>query len=345
MLNYHRKIIARCLELAENGLGFVAPNPMVGSVIVYDNKIIGEGYHRLIGKAHAEVNAIAAVVNQELLRESTLYVNLEPCSHFGKTPPCTDLIINKGIPKVVIAASDPNPLVAGRGIEKLRNAGIDVITSILEKEARFLNRRFYTFHEQKRPYIILKWAQTLDGFMDIDRQNNEPAQDNWITNDALKILVHKWRSEEAAILIGKNTANNDNPKLNIRYWAGQNPLRVILSREDDFSNNLHILDQSQPTRIYTRKSKPNSSNLEYISLKNDSIPFVINHLYSSGIQSVIIEGGKTILDRFLNLDLWDESRVLIGNKLFKQGLKSPKMLLNPTESYSIDNDTVLIYRK
>lgn len=345
MLNYHQKIIARCLELAENGLGFVAPNPMVGSVIVYDNKIIGEGYHRHIGKAHAEVNAITSVVNQELLRESTLYVNLEPCSHFGKTPPCADLIINKGIPKVVIAASDPNPLVAGRGIEKLRNAGIDVITGILEKEARFLNRRFYTFHEQKRPYIILKWAQTLDGFMDIDRQNNEPAQDNWITNDALKILVHKWRSEETAILIGKNTANNDNPKLNIRYWAGQNPLRVILSREDDFSNNLHILDQSQPTQIYTRKSKPNSSNLEYISLENDSIPFVINHLYSSGIQSVIIEGGKTILDRFLNLDLWDESRVLIGNKLFNQGLKSPKMLLNPTESYSIDNNTVLIYRK
>jgi diaminohydroxyphosphoribosylaminopyrimidine deaminase/5-amino-6-(5-phosphoribosylamino)uracil reductase len=213
----------RCFQLAENGLGYVAPNPLVGCVIVCDGKIISEGFHQQYGLNHAERNAILHVADKDLLKKSILYVNLEPCSHFGKTPPCADLIIERKIPKVVVSNLDSNPEVAGKGIERLQNAGIEVITGVLENQGRFLNRRFFTHIEKKRPYIILKWAKSLDGFMSSETER-------WITNEAMRNLVHKWRSEESAIMVGTNTVSTDNPKLNVRAYFGKNPLRITIDK-------------------------------------------------------------------------------------------------------------------
>ena len=246
----------RCLELAEHGRQTVAPNPMVGSVIVHDGKIIGEGFHRKYGGPHAEVNAINSVENQKLLKHSTLYVNLEPCAHHGKTPPCSDLIIAKQIPKVVIGSKDIFAKVAGKGIEKMKNAGIDIKVGVLEKESLELNKRFFIFHEQKRPYIILKWAETIDGYIDIDRKKENNGI-SWITHPYLRIPVHKWRSEEAGIIIGTNTALNDNPKLNTRLWYGKNPVRFVLDRNLSLPSDLSIFDGEIPTYIFTEKLTSN----------------------------------------------------------------------------------------
>lgn len=338
----------RCLELAQNGLGNTSPNPMVGAVIVCDDKIIGEGYHQKCGEAHAEVNAINSVKDKDLFKKSTIYVSLEPCSHHGKTPPCADRIITEGIPNVVISCADCFSEVAGRGIEKLKKAGCNLILEVLENESKELNRRFFTFHEKKRPYIILKWAATIDGFIDIKRDENSSIQSNWITNDNCKSLVHKWRAEEQAILIGTNTAENDNPSLNIRNWTGKNPLRVVLDRNLRLSEKLNLFNQKQETLVLTEKDKENKTNIFYekIDFEKDITSQLMEKLYERNIQSLIVEGGKQLLETFINENLWDEARVFSGDKFFFEGTKAP-FLKNAKliEKQNLGNSNLFIFRR
>ncbi len=336
----------RCFELAKKGLGKASPNPLVGAVIVNNSKIIGEGFHEKFGNAHAEVNAINSVENQELLKDSTLYVNLEPCSHFGKTPPCADLIIQKQIPRVVIANLDPNPLVAGKGIELLRQHGVEVFTNFLSEEGTKLNKRFFTFHLKKRPYIILKWAQTIDGFMDINRAEKNKKDKYWITNNELKLLVHKWRTEEDVVLVGANTVLNDNPKLNVREWIGKNPIRIILSKNEILNCNLNILDDTQSTIIFTstdKKYEGDHTTTIFIPETSNFIETVLDYLYQIQIQSVIIEGGFEILNSFISSNIWDEAFVLVGNKMFINGLKSPIIKSNLVSIKTISQDKIIHY--
>ena len=313
----------RCLDLAQLGMGDVAPNPMVGCVIVHDGIIIGEGYHEKYGQAHAEVNAIRSVKNPELLPKSTLYVSLEPCAHFGKTPPCSDLIIENHIPNVVIGTIDPFAEVAGKGIEKMRKAGIEVEVGLLEKKCRTLNRRFFTFHEKKRPYIILKWAQTLDGFIDTDR--SETVHPTWITNALAKRLVHKQRSEEAAILIGTNTAQYDNPALTVREWSGTQSIRMVIDRVARLDPGLQIFDRQSSTWVFTSAEMAGSENLEYIRLdfNQNILPQMMDELYRRNILSVIVEGGGKLLNSFIEMNLWDEAFVYTGNQFFGKGVAAP----------------------
>lgn len=340
-----QKYMARCLQLARMGFSRVSPNPMVGSIIVHNDKIIGESYHKEYGKAHAEVNAINSVKNQDLLKESTLYVNLEPCSHHGKTPPCSDLIIEKKIPRVVIGCIDSFSEVAGMGVKKLRNAGIDVKLGVLENDSKFINRRFFTFHEKKRPYIILKWAETVDGYIDIERNNESPVGVNWITEPNLRIPVHKWRSEENAIMIGGNTALNDNPQLNTRDWFGQNPLRILVQYEYEFNSSLKITDGSTPSLVFTSNEIESSKNLEFIKLdfSKNVLPDILKTLYERDIQSVIIEGGRELLQSFINQNLWDEARVLVGDTTFGKGVKAPKLGRIKTKSYQFLSDWIYLF--
>jgi len=310
----------RCLQLAALGLGKTSPNPMVGAVIVHNGKIIGEGYHHQCGQAHAEVNAINSVKDIELLKESTLYVNLEPCSHFGKTPPCADAIIRYGIPKVVIGSIDYHDKVNGNGVRKLREAGVEVVENVCEADCEELNKRFFTFHQQHRPYIILKWAQTRDGFMDIDRNGSEPTS-YWITNPALKVLTHKWRSEEDAILVGYNTMRNDRPQLTTREYPGKDPQRFVMQRGTDVI-----------------------ADLPYTPL-SEKAEEAIQQLYNLKIQSVIIEGGKKTLEKFLEIGLWDEARILVGNQCWGKGLKAPKMPETPEKTVQIDDNLLMYVRR
>jgi diaminohydroxyphosphoribosylaminopyrimidine deaminase/5-amino-6-(5-phosphoribosylamino)uracil reductase len=344
----HEMFMKRCIELASNGLGSVAPNPMVGSILVCNNKIIGEGYHQRYGEAHAEVNAINSVSDKNLLSQSTLYVNLEPCSHFGKTPPCSDLIIKSQIPKVVIANIDPNPKVQGGGIKKLKAAGIEVITGVLEQEGESINKRFFTFQRKKRPYIILKWAQTQDGFIDSIRQPEKPQQPNWITNQYARMLVHKWRSEEQAILAGTNTAYIDNPKLNVRDWVGKSPLRVVIDRTLRLPGTLNIFDNSLPTLIFTEQQSGynDSENCTYktITFDNNLPEYILNELHSRGIQSMIIEGGAKLLNSFITAGLWDEARVFVGDICFTNGIPAPKLNQSHVELEKWKGFSLYIYR-
>ncbi len=344
-LKTHEKYMKRCLELAAKGLGRVVPNPLVGCVVVHSDRIIGEGFHQEYGKAHAEVNAIAGVKNQQQLKESTLYVNLEPCSHQGKTPPCSQLIVEKEIPNIVIGTTDTNPLVAGRGIEALKAAGRNVTTEILQQECLHLNRRFFTFHQEKRPYIILKWAQTRDGFIDIARSIPDEGNINWITGDIARILVHKWRSEEQAILVGSETVLKDNPSLTVREWPGKNPLRIIVDRRGRVTPGHRVMDTSAGTMIMSRENKT-EKNLEWIdvSAPGSLVAQVIKHLYHKEIQSVIVEGGAFTLNQFIESGLWDEARVFTGNKEFKDGVKAPKPGIPPAEEHEIGTARLHIYR-
>ena len=310
----------RCLQLAALGLGKTSPNPMVGAVIVHNGKIIGEGYHHQCGHAHAEVNAINSVKNIELLKESIIYVNLEPCSHFGKTPPCADAIIRYGIPKVVIGSIDYHDKVNGNGVRKLREAGVEVVENVCEADCEELNKRFFTFHQQHRPYIILKWAQTRDGFMDIDTNGSETTT-YWITNPALKVLTHKWRSEEDAILVGYNTMCNDRPQLTTREYPGKDPQRFVMQRGTDII-----------------------SELPYTPL-SDNAKEAIQQLYNLKIQSVIIEGGKKTLEKFLEIGLWDEARILVGNQCWGKGLKAPKIPETPEKTVQIDDNLLMYVRR
>ena len=316
----------RCLQLAELGRGTAQPNPMVGSVVVCNGKIIGEGYHRKCGEAHAEVNAINSVKNKSLLKESTIYVNLEPCAHVGRTPACSTLIINTKIPRVVIGCVDSFDKVSGQGIQMLEKAGVEVKVGVLEQESWWLNRRFFTFHQKKRPYIILKWAETKDGFIDYDRTQEKPKA-AWITNELSRAKVHKWRTEEPAFLVGTQTAIKDNPQLNVRAWSGNAPLRVSVDRGGVFSEDLNLLDDSQATLIFTTNiSNKTFKNTDFV-LIDDSITIeqqILAELYKREIQSLVVEGGQLVLDAFISSNLWDEARVFIGNKEFKSGIKSPK---------------------
>jgi diaminohydroxyphosphoribosylaminopyrimidine deaminase / 5-amino-6-(5-phosphoribosylamino)uracil reductase len=343
----HETFMKRCFELALEGLGSVAPNPMVGSVIVYNNQIIGEGYHRKYGQPHAEVNAIESVTDKSLLKQSTLYVNLEPCSHYGKTPPCSDLIIKMGIPRVVISTIDPNPQIMGKGVEKLRNAGIEVVTEILSAEGEKLNKRFFTSLRKLRPYVILKWAQTKDGFIDIIRDPSMPQEPTWITNQFARMLVHKWRAEEQSILVGTNTALFDNPKLNIRNWVGNDPLRIVIDRTLRLPSNLHLFDNSIQTLVFTEKSikNPDRQNIIYhpIVFDNHLLKNILEELNHRAIQSVFIEGGSKLIQSFISAGLWDEARVFTGDGYFTNGISAPQIKIKPDETDKWSGFTLDIY--
>jgi len=322
----HETYIKRCIQIAKNGLGSTRPNPMVGAVIVNNNKIIGEGFTSKYGGNHAEVNAINAVKDQSLLAESTIYVTLEPCSHFGKTPPCSDLIINYKIPNVVIGCVDDNPEVAGKGIKKLINAGVTVTVGILEEECKTHHKRFFTFHNKKRPYIILKWAQTHNGFIAPKTQNEQKPV--WITNKASRQLVHKWRTEEQAILVGTNTVIKDNPNLTVRDWTGENPTRIVLDRNNLLSKEYAIFNDEAET----------------ITFKDHSVKDICNHLHKENINSIIIEGGAKTLQNFINKDLWDEARIFTGKTEFNDGLKAPRFSGTLISEEKILDDTLRIYK-
>ena len=340
----HTKYMNRCLQLAKLGQGNVAPNPMVGSVILFEDKIIGEGYHQKYGEAHAEVNSINSVKDQSLLQNSTLYVNLEPCSHFGKTPPCANLIVEKKIPRVVIGCVDSNSEVSGKGIEKLRDAGIEVTLNILEKESRELNKRFFNFHEKKRPYIILKWAQSADGFIDIKRTNNNKGI-AWMSQPETKTLVHKWRSEEAGILVGWKTVATDNPELTCREVVGKNPIRIIIDRDLrlDYSA-FKVGDRSTPTLILTKKTALAGGNLLYINPVDFSIKEILHTLYLQNIQSIIIEGGKTTIKNFITSGMWDEGRIIEGITKISEGEKAPIINATISEEYFFGKDHIKILK-
>jgi len=335
----------RCLELAELGLGRVAPNPMVGSVIVKDDLIIGEGFHTAFGGPHAEVNAIHSVANESDLKSATLYVSLEPCSHNGKTPPCSDLILEKGIPRVVIAQSDPNPLVSGRGIKRLRQNGVEVIEGVLEFEAKELNRRFNTFHEEKRPYIILKWAMTDNGFMDRDRTGGETGV-FWISSPSTKKLVHRWRSEEAAILVGSRTVANDNPGLDCRLYSGRDPLRVILAGSAPISQKSKILTDGKPTLVFGALKPEKSTSVEWVETNSENtLEKAMDFLYEKGINSVMVEGGAGTLSTFLDRELWDEARVIVSPLRIENGLRAPVLNSMPISTNEYGPDRILTFRR
>ncbi len=339
MSEMDQRYMKRALELAELGRSNVSPNPMVGCVIVRDEKIIGEGYHQNFGEPHAEVNAVNSVENQEFLREATVYVTLEPCAHWGKTPPCANLLVEKKVKKVVIAALDSNPLVGGKGIQLLENAGIEVETGVLEKEARWQNRRFFTQIEKHRPYVILKWAQTQDGF--VAREN---FSSKWISGSQSRQLVHKWRAEEDAILVGKNTAQYDNPSLNVRDWVGKNPVRIVLDSNLELPENLHLFDQSIPTICYNSKKSETQENLNFVNLGEQfSMYDMLKDLHSRKIQSLIVEGGTKVLSQFIENSLRDEARVFSGKVKFGTGISAPILNQNPAETLSIGEDILNIY--
>ena len=316
------KYMRRCIQLARNGICHAAPNPMVGAVIVRDGKIIGEGYHVRCGEGHAEVNAIASVKDESLLKDATIYVSLEPCSHYGKTPPCADLIIRKGIPRVVVGCVDPFSLVAGRGIQKLRDAGIEVTVGVLEKECRELIRAFVTFNLKKRPYITLKWAQSADGFLDIRREDGNAVR---LSTPLSTLAVHKMRAEQKAILVGRRTALLDNPSLTVREWYGQNPLRLVIDRQLTLPPHLHLFDGSTPTLVFTEKEKAATQNLTYVTLDfgQNILPQIMQVLYEQKIQTLLVEGGSQTLQTFLEQGLWDEAFIEHTRVTLHDGIPAP----------------------
>ena len=339
----------RCLELAAQGAGAVSPNPMVGSVIVVNGKIIGEGYHSKYGGAHAEANAIEDIlarVNdaEQLLKNATLYVNLEPCAHFGKRPPCSDLIIRYRIPTVVIGCRDPFEMVNGKGIEKLKDAGVDVIENVLQVESLHLNRRFFTRVKKQRPYIILKWAQTSDGFFAPENRSEQ----RWISSDLSRKLVHKWRAQEDAVLVGKNTAMIDDPQLNVREWQGRNPIRIVIDRYLQLPKSLNLFDQSQPTLVFNSLKTDVDKEIKFLELEDfdNLLPELICYqLYLMDIQSLIIEGGKQTLELFIKTGLWDEARIFTSNQNWGKGLTAPELTGKLASSEAVDSDNLQIIFK
>lgn len=333
----------RALELASLGQRYASPNPMVGCVIVYDNKIIGEGWHQRYGEAHAEVNAINAVEDKSLLSEATAYVTLEPCAHFGKTPPCADLLILHKLKRVVICNEDPFPLVDGRGIEKMIAAGIKVETGLLAAEGRELNKRFFTSVEKKRPYIVLKWAETADGF--IAAEGGRQIQ---ITGKLSQQLVHKWRTEETTIMVGTNTALNDNPRLNVRYWVGRNPIRVVIDKKLRIPPNFKLLDNQQQTLIFNDLKSATEKFNTFIQVpsEEDYPAFILHHLLSLKLQSVFVEGGATLLQYFMDAGLYDEIRIFKNKNDIHQGIAAP--IIPPharlQDSRNVGSDELRIFR-
>ncbi len=337
-----REFMQRCLFLAQKGLGHTYPNPLVGCVIVHQGKIIAEGWHQKAGAPHAEAMAIANVENKALLKKSTLYVNLEPCAHFGKTPPCADLIVNHKIPKVIIATQDPHKVVAGKGIEKLTQAGCKVIVNVLHQEASFLNRRFFTYHQQKRPYVILKWAQTKDQF--ISPKSKTKRSVFWITETLAQQRVHQWRSEEQAILVGVQTVVEDNPQLTTRHWNGNHPLRYVVDPQGRIPKNTSLMTDALPTFILQEEAN-NAYPPNKTVLKTDfsNCHSLLNTLYENQIQSVIVEGGRKTLNHFLEEGVWDEIRVFENPKEIKEGIAAPNFVGTARKKENVGKDTLSIY--
>jgi diaminohydroxyphosphoribosylaminopyrimidine deaminase/5-amino-6-(5-phosphoribosylamino)uracil reductase len=328
----------RAMDLALLGSGLVSPNPLVGCVITHDGKIIGEGWHKKYGEAHAEVNAVNSVSDKRMLKESSVYVTLEPCSHFGKTPPCADLLIEHQVKKVVVANLDSNPLVAGEGIRKLRAAGIDVITGVLSKKGRALNKRFFTFVEKHRPYIILKWAETADGF--VARKNFDSK---WISDEYSRQLVHKWRTEDDAVLVGMRTAQLDNPELNVRNWSGRNPIRIVIDRFLKLNEKIHLFDGSQKTICYNVLKHEEHQNLSLVRIDEENfLQQLIHDLYKKKIQSVIVEGGSQTLQAFIESGLWDEARIFVSAQSFQTGVKAPAIAGVLENHFKVKNDWLKI---
>lgn len=345
----HEGYMKRCLELAVLGAGKTSPNPMVGAVIVRDDEIIGEGYTSPYGGPHAEVNAVRSVIDKygeerarELFEQSTIYVSLEPCAHFGKTPPCADMIVDMGFKKAVIACLDPFAKVNGMGLQKLQDAGIETEVGVLEEEAKWLNRRFFTKLKEFRPYVILKWAETSDGyFAPLEGQR-------WISNNASKQLVHKWRSEEDAILVGKRTAQLDNPSLTVREWIGRNPKRILIDKNLELPENLAIFNDDAETIIFNAKKTDWKGNRKYIELENFDLYLpqqILYQLYLMDIQSIIVEGGKKTLDLFIAAGLWDEARIFIGADSWGEGIKAPEIEGELVEGTMVGNDRLMIIRR
>jgi diaminohydroxyphosphoribosylaminopyrimidine deaminase/5-amino-6-(5-phosphoribosylamino)uracil reductase len=339
----HQYFLQRCIQLAQNGLGFVAPNPLVGAVLAHGEKIIGEGWHQGFGKAHAEVNCIASVkeTDKKLITESILYVSLEPCNHFGKTPPCSDLILQHGIKKVVIGSGDPNPIVAGKGIKKLRDAGVDVVENILQKECDELNKRFFAFHRKKRPYIILKIAQSADDFM----AANE-AKQVWMTNDLSKRLSHRWRAEEQAILVGTNTALIDNPSLTTRLWDGKNPMRILIDKTNRVPLGQNIFSADANTIVVNESQEKTKENIVWTKadFNKNLVEQILKILSEKNIQSLIVEGGPFTIQQFIDANLWDEARVITAPILLGSGKASPVFSGTLFDSFSLLHDKVELWQ-
>ena len=333
--------MSRAMELASLGQGHVSPNPFVGAVIVHQGKIVGEGWHKKYGGPHAEVNAVNRVIDKNILKESTVYVTLEPCSHFGKTPPCADLLIANNVKKVVVANVDPNPIVNGSGLHKLRASGIEVITGILDKEGRKLNKRFFTFIEKQRPYIVLKWAETSDGF--IARKNFDSK---WISDEFSRQLVHKWRTEEDALLVGMRTAQHDNPQLNVRDWSGRDPIRIVIDRFLKLSPKLNLFDGSQKTLCYNVLKHEERTNISLLRIDEENfLTHLIDDLYKRKIQSVIVEGGAMTLQAFIDAGLWDEARIFVSPQTFQNGIKAPELSGILANQFLLKNDLLKIYHQ
>lgn len=342
-MHSHEHYMERCLKLAKSGAGKVAPNPMVGCVIVYKDQIIGEGFHEQFGGPHAEVNAIRNVQDAQLLKESTLYVSLEPCNHQGKTPPCTDLIIEKEIPYVIVACLDENPLVKGKGIQKLILNGTDVKVGVLEKQAQDLNKRFFTCVCKNRPYIILKWAQSDDGFIDHDR--DEKDERTIISSPESQLLVHQWRSETAAIMVGTNTVISDNPQLTVRLLEGKNPVRLTFDRQKRIPSSAKILDGTAPTLIFTEGAHYYTDQAEFIPIDflNNPLAQAMHILHERKLESVLVEGGAALINKFMEQNLWDEARVFIATKKIGSGVKAPVININFTNEETVGIDKLFTY--
>ncbi len=336
------RMMQRCLQLAILGLGQVSPNPMVGSVLVYEGEIIGEGYHQQYGEGHAEVNCLQSVANkhQQLISASTLYVSLEPCAHFGKTPPCTDLILKHKIKKVVIGCQDISSKVNGKGIEKLRLAGVEVIEDVLKEACMAMNRRFFCNHLKHRPYIILKWAESADGYIGQSHQTIK------ISNAFTDRMVHQWRADEDAILVGYRTALQDNPRLNVRLAEGKQPVRIVIDEQLTLPPTLHLFDESQTTFVFNLNKNSQDTDTEYIKIsKEQLLPSLLEKLVEKKIQSVIIEGGRALLQQFIKDDLWDEARVIQNNRYLYEGIQRPN-LINATlvDSKQVLNDVIYFHK-
>ena len=335
--------IKRCIHLAKKGFGNASPNPLVGSVIVHNNEIIGEGFHQKFGEAHAEVNAINSVKDKSLLAFSTIYINLEPCAHFGKTPPCADLIIKSKIPNVVIGHQDPFSKVNGQGIDKLKAAGCKVIVGVCENECNELNKRFFTLHQQKRPYVILKWAESMDGFIDKNRSENEKGI-FWLSHPKTKRLVHQWRAQEDAILVGRKTVDTDDPELTAREWKGSNPIRVILDSKAQISQNRKVLNGAANTLIYNTIKSENIENIQWVKTDKNSLIEILEDLGQRNISSIIVEGGFQVLTNFIQENLWDEARIIKGQSRLISGKKSPIISGEVVDNFEFNGDEIRILK-
>ena len=341
-IDTHTLHMRRCLDLARLGIQGAAPNPMVGSVLVCDEEIIGEGYHQKCGQAHAEINAINSVKDKSLLSKATLYVNLEPCAHYGKTPPCALAIIENKIPRVVIGCIDSFAKVSGKGIQLLKDAGVEVTVGVLENECLKLNKRFFTFHSKKRPYIFLKWAESADGL--IDTEEDAPR---WLTNEESRSIVHKMRAEESAIMLGTNSTIKDNPSLTTRSWQGKNPVRITLDRNLRIPKTHHLFDGKVRTIIFTEKEIKSTPNIEFVTINFDEnvIEKILLHLYKENITSLVVEGGEILLNSFIKNDLWDEAWQFIGPAKLNTGTKAPKLHAPIQQTTKIGQVMLNIYKR